>query len=85
MGFLGVVGQGEIFIEGSFDLLGELSEVGRLWTNCRQLCQSLVNGFQLLVTSQTTPGKRFACAAVDRIPDRHAELFFNLVPFRILS
>jgi len=79
MSFFDVFGQSAIFSEGSFDLLGELWDVGRLWANGRQLSQSLVDRFQLLITCQTAPGKWFAGAAIDRIADGPAELFFNLV------
>jgi hypothetical protein len=85
MCFFDVVGQCAIFVECTPDLLGELLEIGGLWIHSDQLGQSLVDGFQLLVTCQTTPRKGFARAAVDRIPDGHAELFFNLVAFGILS
>jgi hypothetical protein len=83
MSFFDIIGQSAIFYESSFDLQGELLEVGRPWTNRSQLAQSLVNSFQLLVTRQTTPRKRFASAAVDSIPNSHADLSFNLVSFRI--
>jgi hypothetical protein len=85
MCFFDVIRQRAIFIEDSSDLLGEFLEVGRPWIHRGQLGQSLVNGFQLLVTCQTTPGKRLACAAIDRIADRQAELCFNFETFSITS
>ena len=43
--------------------------------------QSLGDDFQLLVTSQPTPLKGFACFTVDRIPNRLANPGFNLNQF----
>jgi hypothetical protein len=85
VGCFDILGQRAIFLQCVFDLLGKLLQVSRIWIHADQLGQGLVNGFQLLVTRQTTPRKWFAGAAVDHIANGHAELFFNLVAFRILS
>jgi hypothetical protein len=93
MGFFDVVGQCTIFVECTPDLIRELFEVGGRWIHGGQLGQSLVDGFQLLITCQTPPRrppfyrgiKGFASVAVDRISDGHAELLFDLVAFGVKS
>lgn len=47
------------------------------------LVQSLGDDFQLLVANQSAPLKRSACFAIDRIPNRLANLGFNLDQLRV--
>ncbi|MCK5313513.1 MAG: hypothetical protein KAJ53_00255 [Anaerolineales bacterium] len=62
---------------------GQLLEVGVLGIEGDQLVQPRSDSDQLLVADQPTPIERLSAAAVERIPDRQADLGFNGPKLRV--
>jgi hypothetical protein len=65
-----------VILQSSIDLSGQATKES-IFGHWHPM-QGLGNTFKLAVALQTTPVERFSVGPINRIPDRHSKLVFNL-------
>jgi len=81
--FLQILSLSPIFLQSSIHLKGQPQQVVGFFRMPRYVVKRFGNGIQLLIACQTAPVKRLATAAIDRIPDRLADLRLDLSQFNV--